>query len=498
MVSLLQTMKTPPQGPDNARLVVRNTLTLILSQFVTGPLSLLVNAVMGRHLGPEDFGLLYLLFTTTSLVFMVVEWGQSRTLTSMVARSPGRTGVLLGSALAFRLPLAVAAYAISAGTLLLGHPASIQGPYLLAFVQAGLTSCAGAFNAVLRGHERIPLVVKATLFAVLSGAVLQIGALLLGVRLMAFLGVNVAIAALSLGLSVALLRKVTTEPLRPDWQATRSLARTGTTFMFLGAMLALQPYVDAIILARLAPAEVVGWYAAAIKIQGAILLPSTTLAAALYPTLSRLHAESEQTWANLTRSSLEAVAIFAVPASLGCLLFADVGISLFSRSTFGPAADNLRMLGPFVFLVYFNIVLGTALMAAGKQRRWAWAQSSCVLVSLVADPLLVPLFQRRYGNGGLGVAVATVISEVMMATAALVLSPRGLLGSSLVRTLLRTLVAGGAMCAAALATHGIWWPFSILAALGAYTGTLFAIGGVGAGQRRLLADLLANRIRRKD
>ena len=490
-------MNTPAPGPDNARLVARNTLTLILSQFVTGPLSLLVNAVMGRHLGPEDFGLLYLLFTTTSLVFMVVDWGQAATLTSMVARAPERSGVLLGSALAFRLPLAAAAYGISATSLLLlGHPVSVQLPYLLAFVQTGLASGAGAFNAVLRGHERIPMVVRATLFTALFGAAFQIGALLLGVRLNAFLGVNIAIAAFSFGLSVALLRKVTDDPLRPDWRATRELARTGTTFMFLSAMLALQPYVDAIILARLAPAEVVGWYAAAIKIQGAILFPSTTLAVALYPTLSRLHAESEQAWADLTRSSLEAVALFAVPASLGCLLFADVGIALFSRSTFGPAADNLRLLAPFVFLVYFNIVLGTALTAAGKQVRWAGAQSACVLISLAADPFLVPLFQRRYGNGGLGVGVATVISEVMMATAALVLAGRGLVGGSLIRTLLRTLVAGAAMGAAALVTRGMWWPVSIAAALGAYAATLFAIGGVGAGQRRLLATVLSNRLRR--
>lgn len=492
-------MNTPPQGSENARLVARNTLFLVLSQFVTAPLSLLVNAVMGRYLGPEDFGLLYLLFTTTSLVFVVVEWGQQATMTNLVARSPERSGVLLGSALAFRLPMAVAAYGISAaGLLLLGHPGSIQWPYLLAFVQSALTSTAAAFVAVLRGRERISLVVRATISTALLGAAFQVVALLLGFRLRAFLGVNIAIAAFSLGINVVLLRRVTTDEVRPDWQAAKGMARTGTTFMLLGAMLALQPYVDAIILARLAPAEVIGWYAAAIKVQGAIIFPSTTLAIALYPTLSRLHAESEQAWADLARSSLEAVAIFAVPASLGCLLFADVGISLFSRTTFGPAADNLRVLSPFIFLVYFNIVLGTSLTAAGKQVSWAWAQSSCVVVSLVADPFLVPLFQRRYGNGGLGVGVATVISEVMMATAALLLVPRGLVGGSLIRTLLRTLLAGGAMCAAALVTRGIWWPLSIIAALGTYTATLFAIGGVGKDQRRLLATVLASKLQRKN
>jgi O-antigen/teichoic acid export membrane protein len=498
VVSLDGTMNTPPQGSGNAQLVVRNTLFLVLSQFVTAPLSLLVNAVMGRYLGPEDFGLLYLLFTITTLVFIVVEWGQQATLTSMVARSPERSGVLLGSALAFRLPLTLLAYGVSAASLLvLGHPVSVQRPYLLVFVCSALATTATVIGAILRGHERISLLVRINIGTALLQAVLPVGALLLGLRFSGLLWANIAVAGCSLGISSLFLRLVVPGTLKADWEVAKGLARTGTTFMLLGAVLALQPYVDAMILARLAPGEVVGWYAAALKFLGIVLFPSTTLAAALYPTLSRLHAESAQAWADLTRSSLETVAIFAVPASLGCLLFADVGISLFSRTAFGPAADNLRMLSPYVFLVYFNIVLGTSLTAAGKQVRWAWAQSGCVGVSLIADPLLVPLFQRRFGNGGLGVGAAMVTSEVMVAVAAVLLAPRGLVDRGLIQTVARTTLAGAAMCAAALVTRGIWWPPSMIAALAAYAATLFAVGGVGAEQRRLLTTVVASRLRRK-
>ena len=489
---------TPAQASGAAGLVVRNTVFLVVAQFVTAPLSLLVNVVMGRYLGPGDFGLLYLLSTATTLVFLVVGWGQHATLIGMVARSPERSGVLLGSALALRLPLVVVAYLLSAASLLLlGHPVSIQWPFLLVFVQSTFTSLAGTWGAMLRGHERISLLVRVTIGTALVQAVLPVGALLLGLRLPGLLWANIAVAAASLGISVALLRMVTAEKMTAQRRVVRELMRAGTSFMLLGAVLALQPYVDAMLLARLAPVEVVGWYAAARKLQGVLIFPSTTLATALYPTLSRLHRESERAWADLTRSSLEAVAIFAVPAFLGCLLFADVGVSLFSRSTFGPAAADLRMLSPFVFLVYFNIVFGTALSAAGKQVAWAWAQSACVLISLVADPLLIPVFQRRYANGGLGVGAATVISEVMIAAAALWIAPRGLVGSSLVKTMARTLLSGGAMAAVALVSRALPWPVSMLASLAAYAGALFAVGGVGAEQRRLLAAVVAGKFRRK-
>ena len=488
----------PPQGSGAGKLVARNVIFLVLSQFVTAPLSLLANAVMGRYLGPGDFGLLYLLGTTTGFVFLVVDWGQQTTLAGMTARAPERSGVLLGSALTLRLLLTAVAYGLSAASLLvLGYPAAIQWPYLLVFVSSGLTGPVGAIGAILRGHERMSLLVRINIATALLQAAIPVGVLLAGGRLTGLLWANIAVSGLCLALSIVSLRMVTSNKLRVDRQVINELTRTGTTFMIFGVVLVLQKYVDAVILARMAPAEVVGWYSAAAKLQGFIIFPSTTLAWALYPTLSRLYQDSERAAVELTSSALEAVAIFAVPASLGCLLFADVGISLFSQATFGPAAATLQMLSPFIFLVYFNIVLGTSLMAAGKQVHWTWAQSSCVLVSLVADPLLIPIFQRRYGNGGLGVGVAAIISEGLMAGAALLLAPRGILGGRLLRTMACTLLAGGAMTAAALATRWMPWPASMALALAAYAVILFAVGGVGPAQRQLLATVVVSKLRRK-
>jgi O-antigen/teichoic acid export membrane protein len=154
------------------------------------------------------------------------------------------------------------------------------------------------------------------------------------------------------------------------------------------------------------------------------------------------------------------------------------------------------MLSPFVFLLFFNIVLSTALIAAGRQTACALTQSACVIVSLIADPLLIPVFQARFGNGGLGVAVSTLFSEILMAAAVLALTPRGTLARGLSRMLLRTCVAGAAMVAAALATRMLPWPVRVALALAAYTAVLGATGGLRGEQVRVFTDLLGSRFRR--
>ncbi|MEO6598800.1 MAG: polysaccharide biosynthesis C-terminal domain-containing protein [Polyangiaceae bacterium] len=94
--------------------------------------------------------------------------------------------------------------------------------------------------------------------------------------------------------------------------------------------------------------------------------------------------------------------------------------------------------------------LGLCIMAAGKQRAWSIVQSLCVVASLVLDPLLIPWFQRRTGNGGLGLSVAGVASEVLVIGCGLALAPRGTFDRRFARSVLLATLSGGAM---ALAAH---------------------------------------------
>ena len=64
----------PPARPAEA-LVARNALILFVGQVAVMPLSLLLNAVMARHLGPQDFGYFYLAGQFASFGFLVADFG---------------------------------------------------------------------------------------------------------------------------------------------------------------------------------------------------------------------------------------------------------------------------------------------------------------------------------------------------------------------------------------------------------------------------------------
>jgi hypothetical protein len=88
------------------------------------------------------------------------------------------------------------------------------------------------------------------------------------------------------------------------------------------------------------------------------------------------------------------------------------------------------------------VLLGSAIVAAGKAKQLAVAKVLVILPTTVLDVVLVPLCQARFGNGGLGLVLAFAGGELMMVGAALLLVPRGMLERGLLIDAGRALLAG--------------------------------------------------------
>ncbi len=385
------------------RRVLRNTTWLVVAQALGAPLAIAVNAVMGRHLGAVDFGYIYLASTFGGLGLHLVEWGQSTALPGLVAVDRGRAGVLLGSTLAWRAGTAILVFGgLAAGCHLAGCDPSLQVAVALVGAALALGSLARACHDAVRGLERVELAALAIAGQPLLTAAIVVPTLLMGGGLRAALGAQVVVAALGLAALALALRPMGISGLAIRGEAMRQVVRAGSPFLVLGVAGAVHPNVDALLLSWLAPPEVVGWHAAAMKLVGALVFPASSLIAALYPTLYRLHAQDRETYRATAVAALRTATILVVPLAAGCALYPEAGVAIFGEAAFGPALGNLRALAPYVLLLYGSMTLGCSLSAAGRQRPWALLQLGGLVVATVLDLLLIPWFQARTGNGGLG------------------------------------------------------------------------------------------------
>jgi len=309
--------------------------------------------------------------------------------------------------------------------------------------------------------------------------------------------VQIPVSVLVLTLIWRSLRPVGVGSLSFDAKEMRRLAVEGTPFVFLGLATALQPNIDAVFLSKLAPTEVMGWFAVSRRLIGVLLFPASALGGALYPTLCRLHTEDREGFNRVCRGAFSTVALLAVPIALGCLLYPEVGVSMFSRKSFRAAEDNLRVLSVFLFLLYFSMPLFTAVLASGRKRSTSLVQGMCVVVSLILDPILVPWFQKRSGNGGIGLCVAAGISEAFVVACGIALTPRGVFDRRLVRSLALSLVAGGVMTVVAHLLRPYVSSFiSAPLAAATYAATLWLTGALDQDHMAQLKGMLGKRFSR--
>jgi hypothetical protein len=146
-----------------------------------------------------------------------------------------------------------------------------------------------------------------------------------------------------------------------------------------------------------------------------------------------------------------------------------------------------------MMLVYIDMMLGTAILAAGQAIRLATAKVVSVLVIVAVQFVLIPWFQTHYGNGAIAVMIAFAIGELVMVAAALYLLPRGTLHARIALDLGRAL-AGGVATVLILRTMPHVSPF-VTVPLSAVVFSAFAIA-FGLIRRSDLAALASLRGRR--
>lgn len=436
--------------PSAGLQIARNAMHLVLGQVGTMVLGILFSALLARRLGPADFGLYFLITTFSAFALVLVDWGQQYAGNREVARNPERGGALLGTGLLLRiigtvivcLPAGLAAWA-------LGYESRTVW-FSVGFILFNLPLfLAQNFGLVFRGLDRMDLDATVSVANRAAGLVLAFAALSLGLGLGGVVVVQGLAGGAALAVAFQLYRRLRKGPLRASREMAREILGSGTPIVALTIAICLQPYIDAVLLSKLVPKDVVGWYGAAKNILGTLLAPAVILSAAVFPWLSRAARSPARFRLEFTTAQRPLLWLGALTA-VGTWLFSDFAINIiFGGSAFGPASDVLRVFGLGLFLTFEDILIGTALLALGRATAFALVKIASILLAVGLELVLIPYWQQRTGNGGVGVSLALVLSEVVMLGGGVLLMPQGTLGKAL-------LIDGGRALACALATAALF------------------------------------------
>jgi O-antigen/teichoic acid export membrane protein len=446
------------------RSVAKGAFALLSTQPLTWAASTISIILAPRYLGDVAFGQAMLGATLVALAGPVVSLGLleylSRSLASRSKNAPHEATVAWPvMTIAALLATVVLGVGVTFSGLQLGTPIVL----LAALATIAMTPTHGLLLTLLRGQERMGRFAFVNTLSGVCGALVPVIVLVAGGGLNGFALSNAIVFGVALFISwrtsgIRLPRVKLTIP------ALLGLLPAGLPFF--GWTLTMQFYgqIDRIMIGLLAPVQVMGWYGAATRIVGIPIFVPTLIVTPLFPALTRCR-DDRAVFRHTLNASLRATLLATAPFCAATAAAAPaIPRFLGWPAEFDAATLPMTILAPNLTLIAMDMMLGTALLALGFERKWLMVG----LVAAVVNPLLnliaIPFAQATWGNGGIGAAAVTVVTESVMLSGALVLMPRGLLDRALVYAAFSTCVGGGVfvLVTRALLSYGLPLPAALV------------------------------------
>jgi O-antigen/teichoic acid export membrane protein len=476
-------------------LIKRNLWWLLISQAATWGVSILVLLIAPRKLGDNAFGELSFAMVYVSFFELVALFGTSTYIMKHIARDTETLGRYVFNTLVMKFFFTTALIALAIGlAVVLGYEEQVV--VLIAIYCGGMLL--NTLNSTLVGGlQGIQQMRRPALWDVVRsyvGGAIGLFVLINGGTIVQFaLAFNLA-CAIPLVANFLFLRPTLRLHRRIDFPLWRQILVGGVPFFIWSALLVVYGTIDIPLLEAFTNNETVGWYALAYRWVSMPVFFASTVATAFFPAFSSQSVKIPREFANTANRALHLVALIATPAAIGIAVIASNFLSLLYGSEFQGAVPLMRILALHIPIVGIDIILGSVLVAADKQRQWVYIGVIAAIFNPLLNLFAIPVTVNLFDNGAIGAAIVTVLTEVIMLIGAIALRPAGVLDGATARLLLRIVAASVVMVPVVLALNGTPLAVQILAGAATYGVASIALGTVSIDEiRRMTGGVLGRR-----
>lgn len=467
------------------------------AQVVTWGSSFLLLYFLPRYLGPEDFGRLYLALSIKMILGLFIDFGGNYLIPKEVARSQQKGESILSSYIMFRSVL----WVLSIGLIilisnLLGYSQHVHLLILILVIAKLWEGGTTALNAYFEGIEKMEYPSIGKIVEKLFVAVFAIGALLLGAD---SIGVAIVITVGAL-LNLIVIYGYSKRVVRISYKFNPeifSIFRQGMPFFLFSLFSVIYYRIDAVMLASFTTDQVTGWYGGAFRFFDIVMVLPLLYKTAIFPVFSKLWDNKKGVLESTVGHSMRLMILLGIPVAALIYIFAEPIIHFFMGiDDYGPSIIILQIFALSIPFIYIDIILGSALMgAANRQRAWAVIGLIAIFINISANYLLIPYTQQAYLNGGIGAAVATLITEIFVMVSAFYLLPKDYLqtfkSSYIVKPAVATIFTVLPVLLL-LSYTGLYWMIVLIIASVFYISSLFLLKTFDNAELKMITAFISD------
>lgn len=478
---------------DVASGVAKNMSIMLFQQIATWISTFILMMFLPRMLGPSIYGQLFVAISLVEMFRVIVAYGSSLYLAKTTSRHPEQTGRYIMDGFVVRGAIALASIlALFVIARILQY--SPEQTYLIMIIGLGLVWHAGTvtLSGCFQGHELVKYISVGYVLEKIFVSAFTIVALLMGANVTVVAVVFFLSTIVSFVSMLVPIRKIAPSLPRPTWPSIVQHAKDGVPYFLFTAFGVIYYKIGSVILSKLAPEEVVGWYGGASRLYDTFAFFPALFSVVVYPVLSKFWKAENDLHSRTTKTGLELMVVVGVLFSICTIVFARPLVKLlYGLEQFEPSIVVLQVLSACLPLLYFDMMMGTLLLSADKQKEQSLLALGAIPLNCVLNLLAIPLFQERFGNGGLGAAVATILTEIVIMSVMLRLVPRGVLTGLRVGLVVRSVISGVVTWIVVFGANSAGVPVLVQLPLAplAYFGALLALRTFDGEDRQLALEI---------
>jgi O-antigen/teichoic acid export membrane protein len=486
----------PPSAAVDERVAARrplgNAALLLVARTLSRVVVLVTVIVAQRALGDDLYGRFQTAVVFSALSSIVADLGLQVVFTREASRRRDRLGELLAVTLGARLPLAAVSGVVLAGSVALLSPSLlplVPSVYLLLLVMS--------FSTVLRSCFYATQEMRWEVVAIAAETAILLAVTLVAARTHAPVHVYIDAYTASYGFTLVFAAVVVRRRyarVRLAWRLDelRRLLRSGLPFALAFALSTVYFRIDVVILQALRTFAQTGDYNAAYKFLDGLSFVPQAVMSAVYPALSVTATHGRGAMREAYLRVYRLLALLGMPATVLCVVLAPVIVA--DTGTLPGATASLRVLGGTAFFLFVVNSFVFTLGAMDRQLSFAALTGASVVVNVVLNLVLIPLFP--YPQGPVASAWATVATEAVLFVAGLTLLSRYLGGLPWVRPLVPVVLSGAAMAAVAWPLRDAFPLLPVLVPSAVYAVMAMATGALPATEVTAMRALVASRLGR--
>lgn len=382
----------------------------------------IIVALIGRHLGPEEFGMWNYALALTTIIGSVAILGMDKLAVKELINNEQRQGTIVATLILMRIIASIICMAIGIGIVLFSR--QHQQIYLYCTIFSALIIVLQSFDVLdyfYQAKNDVKKVIIPKVMVFITFCVVKLIIIFLNGTLMVFLWASVIEVLLTYMIILVVFSYQNTSDfsLRIDRSLAKALLAKSWPLMLSNLLVILFMKIDLVLLDMLSTPAELGKYVSAARISELWYAIPMVISVAILPGLIQKKKVSQNayllTLEKLLRLSFWLSTVIAVVITLTAGLIIPL---LYGKAYM--AASQMLMIHIWAGIpVFLNIVLVQYLFVEGEYRIYLYTNLTGLLVNVGVNFLLIPSY------GGIGAAMATVAAYLAVNGMLLLLDKSG-------------------------------------------------------------------------